>query len=465
MSIFRSYINKQSTLINSNASTNTTNNSLNPIIEIGYGNSSMSFTGTTVPITATTSSRYIFDIDLTPLRNKINYYEYNSSLFEKHTLNFTNVISFSKDEIMYDFLENKRANDITLVLYKLNESFIQGNGYDYVYNTNTVINQNQLNTASNWIKRDNTNNWTEEGSFTTLDPSDIIDTQYIEYGYEDLNFDVTNYINSVLFSGTTHYGFGICLSSSTETLKSEKYNVITFYSRTTNTFYKPYLQSKYNDFVYENRNKFYLDNVNTLCFSTSKPLNSAPTVSIKDYNNLSFSSFTPTKISKFLYKIDFSVSSSSYPDLVNFYDEWSYNNKTRIQEFTLYDSESLYEMDSHINNYELWYGVHGIKNNQTISNSTGTKRINLNIKQLKDSRITNEPEIFNLQYRVYTTQGKNEIEIISYTNVNKIDGNYYFDIDFSWFIPQFYYLQIRVANNDIEYKNNQLIKFRIVENF
>jgi hypothetical protein len=463
MSIFRSYINKQSTLINSNVSNNTTNNSLNPIIELGYGNSSMSFTGSTVPISATTSSRYIFDVNLTPLKNKIDYFEYSQSLFTRHTLNFTNVISFNKDEIMNEFLSNKRAYGLTLVLYKLNQSFIQGNGYDYIYDVNTVTNTNKLNIPSNWIKRDTINDWTEPGTFVNLSNADILATQYIEYGYEDLNFDVTNYINNVLFSGTTHYGFGICISSSTETLKSEYYNIITFYSKNTNTFYKPYLQSDYNDFVFENRNKFYLDNSNTLCFSTSKALNSTPTVTIKNYNNTIYTTLTSTKVSKFLYKVSLNISSSSYPDLVNFYDEWTYNNKNRIQEFTLYDSESLYEMDNHINNYELWYGIHGIKNNQTITNSNGIKRINLNIKQLKDSRITNEPEIYNLQYRVYTTQGKNEIEIIPYTNISKVDGNYFFDIDFSWFIPQFYYLQIRINNNNIEYKNNQLIKFRVVE--
>jgi hypothetical protein len=268
----------------------------------------------------------------------------------------------------------------------------------------------------------------------------------------------------------------LCFEKAIEEKPDINQNVITFFSKYTNTFYQPYLQTTINDLVYEDRNKFYFNEPNRLYIQSSKPIYnknffSSNTV-IKDYtdsNYLFISRNNFTKVNNYIWYVDLNIPNSASPDLVNFSDNWSvtfdsgstYNSLK--QEFTLFQRSIFQETDD-LNSQELWFSFYGIKQNQVISNKSTVKRINVSVKRLVGSSIDNHPTLDDLQYRVYTLQGKNEIDVIPYTDINKLKDNYYFDVDFSWFIPQYYYIQLRMLNNYIEYKNDQIIKFRIVEN-
>lgn len=465
MSVFRSYIDKQATLIHSNNGNNITNNSLNPIIELSYGGSTNSAT--------TIFSRYIFTLDLNPLLNKINNEGINNTLFTSHILNFSNVISFSPNLIGGKLNGTKRGQGVNIKLYLLTEDFTQGTGYEYIYDINAY--NNDINTtAPNWKYRNTNDLWTTSGG--SLNRANLLNTQYLELGSEDIKLDITEYINVVLFDNVQNYGFMLCFEEEIEQKADLNQNVITFFSKYTNTFYQPYLQTIINDSVYEDRNKFYFNEQNKLYIQSSKPIYNTSFFNDVDIINHNGSTYTTipnssiNKVNNYIWYINLNISQNNdRPDLVNWSDNWgvtfddgdTYN--LLKQEFTLFE-KNIFEETDDLNSQELWFSFYGIKQNQVISNKSSVKRINVSVKRLVGSSIDNHPTLDDLQYRVYTLQGKNEIDVIPYTDINKLKDNYYFDIDFSWFIPQYYYIQLRVLNNYIEYKNDQIIKFRVVEN-
>jgi hypothetical protein len=76
--IFRSYFKKQAILIKNSF----TNNSRNPIIELSYGGSENSST--------TVYSRYVFNVDLDKLQEKISSNTINRNTIQSHFLKIKN---------------------------------------------------------------------------------------------------------------------------------------------------------------------------------------------------------------------------------------------------------------------------------------------------------------------------------------------------------------------------------------
>ena len=120
--IFRSYFKKQAILIKNSFS----NNSRNPIIELTYGG------GETTA--SNVISRYVFNVDLDKLQEKISSNTINRNTIQSHFLKIKNCIALNDGYIGVDFVTSKRASGFDLAFIKLNESFDEGTGYDYVYN-------------------------------------------------------------------------------------------------------------------------------------------------------------------------------------------------------------------------------------------------------------------------------------------------------------------------------------------
>jgi len=189
MSIYRSYLKKNNTLI----SDNQTNNSQNPVTEVSYG--------TIVP----QISRFIFELDLEPLQQRIEEGIINPDRISKHILHLTNTIRFNPDLIgkkTYDSV-TQRASSFQLDLFNLTEEWDEGSGYEFIYNENEILTIPFG--ASNWFERKTDIDWSIPGgsyeSATTL----IFGTQSFEIGNEDFVMDITDYVNMRLglLTGTT----------------------------------------------------------------------------------------------------------------------------------------------------------------------------------------------------------------------------------------------------------------------
>ncbi len=463
MSTIRSYFSDNTTLLRNNY----TNNSRNPVFELSYGGSNNS--GNTL------ISRYLLKVDLNNLTGKTSNGDILVDQITSHKIKIKNVISESQDRVGSKFLDAYRGSNVNIIAYPINEAWVEGTGYDFIYNP-PAFNPDLLNTTpSNWYYKNSGVLWSESGSFTGNTPNIILNNQYLQDGTEDIELDITNYINGIIFSGNSNNGIGICFDSNTEHFTANNRYVITFFSKYTQTFFEPYLETTYDQVIIDNRDRFVMDSNQSLYLTSPKnDINTVDKVIIYDYNDDVYSVVSGTSISKInnnTYKITLNINSDNYPDLVNFRDDWYYtttnnNNKQYRfeQDFTLFnnDSNRFNKLEFHNSVFSL--GFNGITYNEKLHMNQGIRRINVITKRLYNSSIQRDLFVDNLQYRIYNQQGNNiEMEIIpwSQVNVSSVDGNY-FDLDPSWLIPQFYFIEFQLVSNLYTYKPAERIGFQVV---
>ena len=469
MSIFRSYFSKNDTLISSNL----TNNSQNPVTEVSYGSLQPRVT------------RFIFDIDLSDLVEKINngFMVPNDNM--RHILHMTNTISYAQQYLgKKSYSETiERTSSFDLELFNVNEDWDEGSGYDFIYTD--IIYPNMTDQAANWVDRKTEVPWTSGGSYQS-GVTEIIGSQRFEKGSENLDIDITDYVNQRLselgvsgLTGTTGYtgssfGIGIKFPDEYEELITEFTQAVAFHAKHTNTWYEPFVETVVDDTIKDDRNYFYLDKDNDLYLYVNiggiEQNIDVSSVNIYDYEDNLVDTLTGNSIvnvSKGVYKIGLNVSSDSYPDAVIFRDEWNVTINGRasqhIGEFYLISDKKFYSFDqsNDINFENYFFYFWGISEKEKLSAGT-VRKVKLTIKELYANQNNFLP--LDIEYRVFITTGeKYEIDVIPFTSVNRTSAGYEFNLDTSWLIPQDYYLQIRMKNGNY-YENKQTLSFTVVSN-
>lgn len=454
MAIFRSYWQSQATLIHGNP----TNNSRNPIVELSYG-------GGSVP-EDTKGSRFIFKVNTSGLRDQISSGDIDFTHISKHTIVLKNVVAYAQEYIGGQMYDAKRGSGVSVHLYALTESFDEGTGYDYIFGSNLTDGVNPIINAPNWTHRRTNTPWSIEGGVDTTKATEIANCSIMD-GSEDLIFNVTNHMNKLLFFNEQDYGYMIAFDILTENLLSPQRQVVTFFSKYTDSFFAPYMETVYTYDIHEHRCNFFLDETNSLFLNSSKPLDSMDRVEIYDYNESLIKLISQNEIVEVrpgLYRIDFDISSEDYPDSVMFYDVWYYhlNNRSRKQEQDFILATRDLFSGNNLLDSEFWCSYSGIKHNEVIPQQSPKRKVVINPKRIFSGGVSTEANVDNFQYRIYTLQGKNQLEIIPFTNAYKLGDVYFFELDFSWLIPQFYFMEVRVVESNAVTSAGQTLKFRIV---
>jgi hypothetical protein len=472
MSVFRSYFKKNNTLIDNNL----TNNSQNPVTEVSYGTFNKQ------------PSRFILEIDFEDLQKRIADGLINPNKIVKHVLHMTNTISYAPQYLgkkSYS-LNIERASSFELDLFNVDENWDEGSGYDFTY-TDTVypyvdvLDNNIIDPPSNWYYRKTNTLWTNQGAYLTGE-TQILGSQRFEKGNENLEMDITDYVNQRLFgtgyTGTSaytgaSYGLGIKFADYIESGETEFRQAVAFHAKGTNTWYEPYIETIIDDRIVDDRNYFYLDKPNNLylyvnigSFAQDIIVNK---VDIYDYQNVLIETISGitgvTGVSKGIYNITLEIKSDDYPDAVLFKDVWNVtiNGRTteHVGEFYLISQNKYYTFDQsnqiNIDNYFFYFW--GIAEKENIV-AGALKKIKLTIKELYANQNNFLP--LDIEYRLYTTLGKKyEIDVIPFTPVNRTNTGYEFNLDTSWLIPQDYFLQIRMKNGNY-YENKQTVSFTVV---
>ena len=459
MSIYRSYFSKNGTIIDNN----TSNMGLNPVTEISYGTVYKQV------------SRFIFDVDLSNILDRITKGFINPNRIAKHTLHLTNTISYAPQYIgKKSYLQTiNRASSFDLEVFNINQDWDGGSRYDFFYN-NTATPQ-----ASNWYSGRTNSTWSKAGIYDS-GSTEIIGTQRFDEGNEDIDIDVTDYVNQRLFSGYTgtsvysgnSYGLGIKFTDYYESLETEFRNAVAFHVKDTNTYYVPYIETTIDDTISDDRNYFYLDKDNDLYLYFNVPSFQqnivVNQVNIYDNEDKLIDTLTGGSISNVglgIYKITLNIDSSVYPDAVLFRDEWlitvNGRNTSYNGEFYLISEDKYYAFNesNQINPNNYFFYFWGIGERENIR-AGSIKKIMLTIKELYPNQDNFIP--LEIEYRLFTTVSKKyEIDVIPFTTVNRTNNGYYFNLDTSWLIPQDYYLQIRMKNGNY-YENKQTLSFTVV---
>jgi hypothetical protein len=497
MSILRSYINKNNTII-SNSFVNT---GRNPVIELNFGASDL-----IVPNFGFT--RFIFDLDLSLLEENISSGVISTGCTSAmtHTLQMTNTSSFD-NELLNSFMSNerRRATSFDLILYRIpkfsgttgNPQFWdEGVGYDY---NDFNIAQNSANGGispltyvdsraystrpSNWYQTTTLSGWSQNGIYNNKNEGvvnysglTIVARQHFELGNEDLNMNMTNEINGILngsITGVTGWGISYLPQIENITGLTESYSVA-FFSRHTQTFYQPYLLTNYNDLVEDDRNLFLKNQENKLFLYVYQNgdfvnLDSDPFVRIEDRNGAAVTgmgSLTTCLKTKGIYEVTVPNGFSNYPTPCAFYDVWSgltINGQSIpnvTNQFTLQPYTSGIQIGSVSKDPQIFgFNFYGILQNEQILN-TDIRKVGVTIKKA----YTGQQLLLDVSgfYRVYVMEGTTEVLVQDWTPLNRTPNEYYFIFDMRDKIPNQYFVDIQVNTSGEKDTYKRQLTFSIV---
>jgi len=483
MSINNSYFSRNNTII-SNSFTNT---GRNPVTEIFYG-------ATAVSQFPSGYSRFIFDLDLTLLREKYNDGTISTSCASgvTHTLRMTNTSTFSLDLLNTTTSQSRqRATSFDLILFRIPwynndpqfpQRWDEGVGYDYVDLLYQISNldRNFSDRPSNFYQTTTLDFWETPGIYSNINTGatpyssiTIVDIQHFEFGNENIEFDMTNEINNILngsLINTTGWGIAYLPQVERFTGLTDTYEV-QFFTRHTQTFYEPYLETNYNDIIEDDRNLFTLGKVNKLylyLYEDGNPINldSLPNVTILDNSGSEIlTGLTTCRRTKGVYEVTIPPL-IGYKTPCTFSDKW-YNLSLNgfpltpiLNDFTLQPFKNTYIIGTNSQEPKIYgFDYYGIKQDEKIFN-TDIRKVGVIIKQ---AYTTNKllPKV-SAYYRVYVREGQTEVQVQDWTTINRTPNEYYFIFDTRDKIPNEYYIDIKVESSGEVNTYKRQIKFQIV---
>jgi hypothetical protein len=494
MSIHRSYFKRNNTIINNSF----TNTGKSPITELYFGSSTDFYSSPGF-------SRFIFDLDLTDLIQKISdktipQYGCNFSS-TTHTLRMTNTSSFDNELLNTSTSEGrKRATSFDLILFRIPktsgttgtpQTWDEGVGYDYYDIKKTENSTNALltplvlpedksysNRPSNWYQRNTLSGWSEYGIYSNKNNGNvnynnliIVDTQHFEFGNENIEFDMTNEINGILTGSTTGVtGWGIAFVPELENLSGLTQNYsVGFFTRHTQTFYQPFLETTYNDFVDDDRNSFYSNKVNKLYLYSYingelTSLDQYPQVEIRNHLDETVTTEVSCEVTTGIYQISFSASSITTPCMWT--DEWSnleYNNipiTIITNELVVLPFKNYFTLGTESKDPSIYgFDFYGIKQNEKIVN-TDIRKVGVVIKKAYSTNEVLTP--VTASYRVYVREGQTEVQVQDWTRINRTSNEFFFMFDTRDKLPNEYFIDIKVLSSGQVDTYKRTLQFQIV---
>jgi hypothetical protein len=436
-------------------------------------------------------SRFIFDLDLTLLQEKVADGTISTTCTDgmTHTLRMVNTSTFNLETLNTSTSQGRlRATSFDLILFRIpdNQIWDEGVGYDFadlIYDYSNS-DKNFSTRPSNWIQTTTIGGWTEPGIYNNKNTGmfpysalTIVDTQHFQFGNENISFDMTNEINSILTGQLTNVtGWGIAYLPQVENLTglTENYEV-QFFTRHTQTFYEPFLETNYDDLIEDDRNSFSLGKVNKLylyLYEDGNPINldSLPSVSISDANGtpilgLSTPYLDVRQRTKGVYEVTIPPL-IGYQTPCSFYDIWSgltlngFSLPNVTNSFTIHPLKKSIQIGTTTQEPKVYgFDFYGIKQDEKIYN-TDIRKVGVVIKQA----YTTQKLLPNVEayYRVYVREGQTEVEVQDWTKINRTPNEYYFIFDTRDKIPNEYYIDLKVISSGEINTYKKQIKFQIV---
>ena len=453
MSYFRSYFEKNNTIIK----TSQVNTAKNPTTEIFYGSG---------------FSKFLFKVDFSDLETKIENGDFVITTGTTHTLHLTNTI-FGDETFLGAKRGNarQRTNSFDLILFSIPEFWDEGLGFDYEdggydFTTGNITFDER---PSNWFNRTTINEWTVEGVYS--DSPTILQTIHFDNGNEDINVDITSYVNGVL-TGTTNHGLGLAFALLYQDLDAEIDQSVAFFTKYTQTFFEPYVESFFDDRIHDDRNNF-IEKVNQNLYlyitkgTNFYDLDENPTVDILDSTNteiVGLTGLTTTKVRKGVYKVIFGLDGVICDGKRFYFDKWRNLNIDGVslsdvtQRFVPKPYTSLYSIGENPKELERYViQFFGIKQNEKIIRGENRKVV-ITFKSINISK----PVLFDeVYYRMYIKEGRTNVIVHDWTQIDTTNENS-FTLDTSIYIPREYFIEIKgkTHSEEIFYENE--IKFEIV---
>ena len=459
MSYFRSYFEKNNTIIK-NSQVNTAKN---PTTEIFYGSA---------------FSKFLFKVDFTDLKNKVNSGELVVDTNTRHTLHLTNTIFGDEGQKGLNRTTGRdRTSSFDLIVFGLGQYWDEGLGYDYTDSSYDFVNGNRTfdERPSNWFYRTTLNQWLVAGVFHD-NPSVISgytgNKIHMDNGSENIDFDITPYVNGII-SGETNHGLGLSFAVVYQYLTPDRDQSVAFFTKYTQTFFEPYVDSHFEDTIMDNRDNFVEKIEQNLYLYVTKGTNfynldSTPTVDILDSNGsviTGLSGLTTTLIRKGVYKVTFTITTPECDGKKFFTDHWKsvildgntisggVRQKFIPKPYTA--GFTIGENQTELQRYAIQF--FGIKQNEKIV-SGEIRKVVVTFKSIDIPKTVLLDEVY---YRIYIEEGTTQVIVHDWTLLDKTNENS-FQLDSSYLIPRQYFLQIKGKTHTEEIYYKESINFEIV---
>lgn len=310
--------------------------------------------------------------------------------------------------------------------------------------------------------------WDEYEKWGRGEESIVIGRQHFDYGNENLDIDITDFVNDILFSSGDTKNYGICLAFSPklELSNTNEEQYINFFSPHTNTFFQPFVETKYDIEINDDRYKFYAGKENKLYFysiidNNFVELDELPTCEIDGVKCPVFSD------SKGIYYTTYKVPKNERKNTIK-YDVWD-NLKLNGEslepvelQFVVLSSNTIFNLGDDIEKpHEINPVISGINDDQKLNQ--GDVRTITVIYRIPYT--TSDYEIINESfYRIYVKNGKQEIDVIDWEPISTLGRFNSFILNTNELLPQDYYVDIKVhqGRETIIFKNK--LHFRVVDN-
>lgn len=454
MGIYRTYFQKNNTIVKNS----TVNTAKNPISELYCGD---------------LVSRFIFNIDFSKIKKMVDEKEINiTDSNTKHILKITNTSNFDitgQLNVNNDIVlgNGYRATSCDIELRAITEFWDEGNGYDYE-RVFLLGDESFVQESSNWVKATGNNNFVKPGATNT---GDIIGTQHLDHGNENISIDITDFVNQILttgitintYTGVSHNYQGFCLKYSDvdETAVSGITKTIGLFTKYTNTFFEPFVETIYDNIISDDRVNLFQNKDNNIYFYCYVNGNLVNLDRLPVCTILGATYPVIQKCKGVYYTTISSAEANTFNTYQKYEDVWSdlYYNGKSIQDVTMsfvfMEPQKYYQFGSNVIE-PIKYGisVSGIKYSENLTQGE-IRKINLHLR--KPYTQNDFGLVDNIYYRLYIKQGNNEVQILDWYKVNKTYNTHSFFLDTTWLIPQTYYMDLKITlGGETNIYNDQL---------
>ena len=389
--------------------------------------------------------------------------------------------------------EERRAASFDIIAFRLPYAFDAGVGFDNSTDVWFVGYNSASQDGSTWYKSANGLKWDVPGIYTPEflwseyekwgkgEKSIVIGRQHFDYGNENLDIDITGYVNDIV-DGGKNYGIGLAFSPMLELSKELHMSYIDFFTNNTNTFFEPYVETR-NDFaINDDRYKFFLGKSNRLYFysilgGVFTDLDELPTCEIDGEK------YPVKRQTTGVYYADVKLGkkkAKGYDDCDNpidvyeprkagvLYDTWG---NLKYQGEDIDDVELEFEVHPAADFFNLGGDIESLSNLMpTISGMNDDEKLYQGDRRELDvvfrlQYSQSEYELAdNAYYRIYVKDGTREIDVIDWDPISTIGRKNIFSINTAELVPYDYYVDIKVelGRETRIYKNK--LHFKVVSN-
>ena len=456
--VIRTFFDRNNTIIkNSNINTGR-----NPVTELFYGG----------PEGENKYSRYLFHFDETRLINLYTGGTFADLSKLKHTLKLTNTATFDTGLLNGNYQSKDRACSFDLIVFGINQYWDEGVGYDFqacgLLNGDCAVSV----APSNWINAQTGINWANGSGVYSGYPT-VIATQHFDAGNENIEIDVTDYVNGLIL-GNPNYGLGLAYSRALELTNTRTIQYVGFFTRHTQTFYEPYIETTYSSYIKDDRNNFFLDKPNKLYLYVNLAgnptnLDNIPSVEIYDQDGNIYASYSSSEVNhetKGVYSIDIMIPSADFTWGYLFNDVWTDININGVSrpditlDFELKDSFEYYNIGNADSlPKKVAVSISGVYAQEKIKRGDIRKVI---VSTRIPYTVEQTQYITNIKYRLYVKEGKNEVTVTDFEQIELTTNYNYFLLDTPSLIPNTYYLDVQVESNLEVITLKNVINFDIV---